>query len=74
MGEPAQGVDGGGLLCYFRMMLWLNTCMSLLLPVAMTYKLSAYLMLYAKDNTKEQYVVFGYKHTLWDSESCALMV
>ena len=26
-------------------------------------------MLYAKDNTKEQHVVFGYKHTLWDSDA-----
>ena len=62
-------------------MLWLITCMSLLLPVAMVhinYKhticLLEYIMLYAKDNTKEQHVVFSYKHTLWDSQSCALMV
>ena len=31
-------------------------------------------MLYAKDNTKEQHVVFSYKHTLWDSQSGALVV
>ena len=35
--EPAQGVGSGGLLCYFRMMPWLNTCMSLLLPEAMVH-------------------------------------
>ena len=57
-------------------MLWLNSCVGLLLSVAMVHINCKHTLccIYAKDNTKEQHVVFGYKHTLWDSQSCALML
>ena len=47
-------------------MLWLNSWVGLLLPVAMAHMHDQleYVMLCAKDNTK---------HTLWDSQSHALM-
>ena len=41
------------------MLLWLNSCVGLLLPVAMAHMHELqYVMLYAKDSTKEQHVVF----------------
>ena len=76
VGEPAQGVGSGGLFTVvehdalaYHWYEFVVTC------GYGTYKhLKAYLMLYAKDNTKEVHVVFGYKHTLWDSQTRELMV
>ena len=60
----------------YRLMLWLNTCMSLLLPVAMAHINCKHTLCCMQKITQKNnsYVVFGYKHTLWDSQSCALVV
>ena len=68
VGEPAQGVGSGGLLCYFRTYCsgLINTCMGLLLPEAMAHiNCKHTICCMQKISQKNNMLFVGYKHALW---------